>query len=540
MTMATVRMKELKYNQKFSESGQNYSVAKQSMQDAVNDIQSWLTREHKDVFTKSILEKSSKAIIVDLIKKYVFDHALVIDEIDGFDNTVAKLVSEICEFGILDQYLNDDSVTEIQVNGVNEIFIERNGRLQLTDSRFVSEKQAHIIARKILRFINETINETEPFKDARLPDGSRINVVISPVALKGISMTIRKFSANVFTDKDYLDFGTCSEEELEFIKMLISGGNTVFFVGPTGSGKTTFMNYAASFIPDNQRIVSIEDTHELNLAKYDQRGKAINNYVPMETKAYFDEEGRTKPNMKNLLINALRMTPKWILVGEVRGGEAMTLLEAIRTGHMSLASFHAESTEEAPYRLLTMCKQSGTDLSEELLLAMITGAVDFIVYIEKLFDNSRKVLNITEIIGTDGMKILTKDIFIYEIEGRTEDNKIKGEHKQVGVISEHIYKKLLRKGIDKQTIEKFMSLPEEKNKNKKKSANKSGTKKKTTKADGNKKKLTKADETKEKLVNSDKNKKKSAQKKDKDKAIKSKPQKSAQNKKDSKVETDEK
>lgn len=456
--VATIRMKELKYNQTFTGENENYFVAKQSMQDAVNDIQSWLTREHKDVFTKSILEKSSKAVIVELIKKYVFEHALVVDGIDGLENTVSKLVSEICEFGILDQYLNDETVTEIQVNGIDEIFIERNGNLELTESRFVSEKQAHIIARKILRFVNETINETEPFKDARLPDGSRINVVISPVALKGISMTIRKFSAEVFTDKDYLNFDTCSEEELDFIKMLINGGNTVFFVGPTGSGKTTFMNYAASFIPDDQRIVSIEDTHELNLAKYDKSGRPINNYVPMETKAYFDEEGRTKPNMRNLLINALRMTPKWILVGEVRGGEAMTLLEAIRTGHMSLASFHAESTDEAPYRLLTMCKQSGTDLSEELLLTMITGAVDFIVYIEKLFDNSRKVLNITEVVGTDGMKLITQDIFAYEISGRTKDGKVKGTHKQVGIISDKIYKKLLRKGVSKEAIDRFMSF----------------------------------------------------------------------------------
>lgn len=460
--MAVVKLKEIKYNKKFKDEGEvGFALAKKSLESAVNDIQSWLTREHKDVFSKSILEKSSKAVMVDLIRKYVFEHALVVEGVDGFENTVAKLVSEICEFGILDEYLNDESITEIQVNGINEIFVERNGKMELTDSKFVSEKQAHIIARKILRFVNETINETEPFKDARLPDGSRINVVISPVALKGISMTIRKFSANVFTDEDYLKFDACSREELDFMKMLIKGGNTIFFVGPTGSGKTTFMNYAASFIPDDQRIVSIEDTHELKLARYDKNGKTKNNYVPMETKAYFDEEGRTKPNMKNLLINALRMTPKWILVGEVRGGEAMTLLEAIRTGHMSLASFHAESPEEAPYRLLTMCKQSGTDLSEELLLTMIAGAVDFVVYVEKLFDNSRKVLNITEVVGTDGMKILTQDVFRYEIEGRSSDGKVLGRHRQVGAISEKVYKKLLRKGVPKDEIDKYMKIGED-------------------------------------------------------------------------------
>lgn len=457
--MAVVKLKEIKYNRKFKDGGEvAFELSKKSLESAVNDIQNWLTREHKEVFSKSILEKSSKAIIVDLIRKYIFERALVVEGVDGFENTVAKLVSEICEFGILDEYLNDESVSEIEVNGINEIFVERNGKMELTDSSFVNEKQAHIIARKILRFVNETINETEPFKDARLPDGSRINVVISPVALKGISMTIRKFSANVFTDEDYLKFDACSREELDFIKMLIRGGNTIFFVGPTGSGKTTLMNYAASFIPDDQRIVSIEDTHELKISKYDKNGKPRNNYVPMETKAYFDEEGRTKPNMQNLLINALRMTPKWILVGEVRGGEAMTLLEAIRTGHMSLASFHAESPEEAPYRLLTMCKQSGTDLSEELLLTMVAGAVDFVVYIEKLFDNSRKVLNITEVVGTDGMKILTQDVFRYEIEGKSKDGKVLGKHRQVGVISEKSYKKLLRKGVSKEEIDRYMKI----------------------------------------------------------------------------------
>lgn len=453
--MATVRVKELKYNMNLTERTTHTSLGKKDIETVVNDIQSWLAKEHKDVFSKSILEKDSKAIIIDLIKKYVYDNAIILEDVDGLENTVNKLVSEICEFGILDEFLNDPVITEIQVNGVNEIFVEKKGEMVLTDKKFVNEKQAHIIARKILRFVNETINETEPFKDARLPDGSRINVVISPVALKGISMTIRKFSSSVYTDEDYLKYGSCTIEELDFLKMIIRGGNTVFFVGPTGSGKTTFMNYIAGYIPDEQRIVSIEDTHELKLKKYDKKGNPVNNYVPLETKAYNDETGRTKPNMKNLLINALRMTPKWILVGEVRGGEAMTLMEAIRTGHMSIASFHAESSQEAPYRLLTMCKQSGTDISESLLLNMITGAVDFIVYIEKLFDNSRKILNITEIIGTDGLSILSQDIYKYEIEGKGDDGKIHGEHKQVGHISDRVYEKLLRKGIEKKDIEKY-------------------------------------------------------------------------------------
>lgn len=453
--MAVVRVKDLKYNMNLKEASSHVSLGKKDLEVVVNEIQAWLAKEHKDVFSKSILEKDSKAIIIDLIRKYVYDNAVIIDEVEGLENTVNKLVSEICEFGILDEFLNDPTITEIQVNGVNEIFIERKGEMTLTDKKFVNEKQAHIIARKILRFVNETINETEPFKDARLPDGSRINVVISPVALKGISMTIRKFSSSVYTDEDYLKHDSCSKEELEFIKMIIRGGNTVFFVGPTGSGKTTFMNYVSSFIPNDQRIVSIEDTHELKLKKYDKKGNTLNNYVPMETKAYNDESGRTKPNMKNLLINALRMTPKWILVGEVRGGEAMTLIEAIRTGHMSIASFHAESSQEAAFRLLTMCKQSGTDLSENLLLNMITGAVDFIVYIEKLFDNSRKVLNITEIVGTDGLKILYNDIYKFDLEGKGEDGKIHGTHKQVGHISDRIYEKLLRKGIEKKEIEKY-------------------------------------------------------------------------------------
>lgn len=455
-SMAVVKVKELKYNLNLKEQRTSrVSLGKRPLETVVNDIQAWLAKEHKDVFSKSILEKDSKAIIIDLIRKYVFDNAIVIDEVDGLDNTVNKLVSEICEFGVLDEFLNDPTITEIQVNGVNEIFIERKGETILTDKSFVNEKQAQIIARKILRYVNETINETEPFKDARLPDGSRINVIISPVALKGISMTIRKFSSSVYTDDDYLKFGTCSEEELEFLKMIIRGGNTIFFVGPTGSGKTTFMNYAASFIPEEQRIVSIEDTHELKLKKYDKKGKTQNNYVALETKAYNDETGRTKPNMKNLLINALRMTPKWILVGEVRGGEAMTLIEAIRTGHMSIASFHAESSAEAPFRLLTMCKQSGTDISEQLLLNMITGAVDFIVYIEKLFDNSRKMLNITEVIGTDGLKILSNDIFRFEIDGKGEDGKIHGTHNRVGYLSERVYQKLLRKGVERKEIERY-------------------------------------------------------------------------------------
>lgn len=454
--MAVVKVKEIKYNLNLKEQRTSrVSLGRKTVESVVNEIQAWLAKEHKDVFSKSILESDSKVIIVDLIKKYVFDNAIVLEGVEGLESTVAKLVSEICEFGILDEFLNDPTITEIQVNGINEIFVERKGQMILTDKSFVNEKQAHIIARKILRYVNETINETEPFKDARLPDGSRINVVISPVALKGISMTIRKFSSSVYTDEDYLKYGTCSKEELDFLKVLLRGGNTMFFVGPTGSGKTTFMNYAASFIPDEQRIVSIEDTHELKLQKYDKKGNTINNYVPLETKAYNDDVGRTKPNMKNLLINALRMTPKWILVGEVRGGEAMTLIEAIRTGHMSIASFHAESSAEAPFRLLTMCKQSGTDISEQLILNMITSAVDFIVYIEKLFDNSRKMLNITEIIGTDGLKINTQDIFKYEIEGRGDDGKIHGTHKQVGYISKRVYEKLLRKGIDKKELEKY-------------------------------------------------------------------------------------
>ncbi|AFK94332.1 MULTISPECIES: CpaF family protein [Thermoanaerobacterium] len=420
----------------------------------VDELNKFLLETHSDLFTKALLEENANEKIREIIKKYVIDEKLIIDGYPTDHEVITKvLVSEVIEFGPITKYLFDKSVTEIYVNGYDEIRIERNGQAPvLTDDKFTSVEQAINIAKRILRNVGKTISPNDSSQDAILPDGSRINIKIAPAAIRGISMDIRKHFYRPFTEEEYVKPGILTDRMVEFLKMIVEGRQTVFVIGPTGSGKTSLMRFLCDYIPDEERIITIEDTPELNLLKLDSNGRPINHIVAWQT----DPNAQVKVTLQSSIKDALRNKPDRIIIGEVRGEEALDMISATQTGHPGMSSYHAKDLKDAIERLLVMCKMSGTDLSERILYKMITNAVNFIVVIRKLSDFSRKVLEITEIRGVDeNNNVIVNPIFKFIPTGKDENGKILGTFKQVGEISEDTYYELLLSGIDEKRLESF-------------------------------------------------------------------------------------
>lgn len=443
------------YDSKKQTDSGSYELKKKKPDEAIKEVQEYLSKEYRTFYNNSISDQYSADQVRYAIKNYVNDKALLVEGYDKLDEVVNFLSDEVTGFGVINKYLKEKEgkINEIQVNGPEEIRIDTpNGNI-LTDDRFASLDQAINITKRLLRIAQVVINEGNPRADASLPDGTRIKAVIKPVALRGISLIIRKQNTRSFSREEYIDFGTLSEEELNFLELMVKGGCTIAFVGPTFSGKTALMKHCCTnYLPADERIITIENPPELNLLKLDDKNRPQNHIVPWEVR---DNLGAT---LSNLIKDALRASPQRIIIGEVRGEEAMDLLEAIRTGHPSMFSYHAEMDEPIT-RFLTMCKQSKTDLSEDLLLQMISRAIDFIVYIEKLKDHSRKVLSIREVLGYKDKEVQYNEIFKFEINDEKEDEDtvtIKGRHKQVGYISERIKDKLLLHGIKRRQIAAYL------------------------------------------------------------------------------------
>ncbi|NNG67559.1 CpaF family protein [Caldanaerobacter subterraneus] len=429
-------------------------VESKNLARVVDELNDFLLKEHSDLFTKALLEENANEKIKEIIKNYVIEEKLVIDGYPADHNIITKvLVSEVIEFGPITKYLFDKSVTEIYVNGPDEIRIERNGEPPvLTDDKFTSLEQAINIAKRILRNVGKTISPNDSSQDAVLPDGSRINIKIAPAAIRGISMDIRKHFYRPFTAEEYINSNIMTERMVEFLKMIVEGKQTIFVIGPTGSGKTSLMRFLCEFIPNTERIITIEDTPELNLLKLDENGRPINHVVPWQTVP----NAAVPVTLASSIKDALRNKPDRIIIGEVRGGEAFDMISATQTGHPGMSSYHAKNLDDAIERLIVMCKASGTDLSEKILYKMIVNAVNFIVVIRKLPDFTRKVLEITEIAGIDeNGNVKFNPIFKFIPTGKSEDGRILGEFRQVGEITEDTYYELLLAGIDEKRLNSF-------------------------------------------------------------------------------------
>jgi pilus assembly protein CpaF len=329
------------------------------------------------------------------------------------------------DYGPITPLLNDDGISEVMVNGPNQVYIERKGQLTLSDVRFSSNEELVRVIREIAAFVGRRIDEDSPMVDCRLPDGSRVNAVIAPLAIDGASLTIRKFSRDPFTVQDLINFGTLSVEAAGFLEACVKAHFNILVAGGTGSGKTTSLNVLSSFIPDNERVVTIEDAAELQLRQPHK--------VRLESRpSRLDGSGRI--TIRDLVVNALRMRPDRIVIGECRSGEALDMLQAMNTGHDgSLTTIHANSPRDTLARLETLVLMSGVDLPQRAIREQIASAIHIIVQQSRLRDGSRRITNITEIVGREGDTITLQDVFLFEETGLDGAGRIQGRLGPTGI-----------------------------------------------------------------------------------------------------------
>lgn len=354
----------------------------------------------------------------------------------------SKLIKEILEealgLGPLEDLLADNDVTEIMVNGHKKIFVEKGGKVQLSPSTFTSNDHLRRIIERIVTPLGRQINESTPTVDARLKDGSRVNAVIEPLAIDGPALTIRKFKKGGITPEKYINYGSVTKNMIDFLRICVENGLNVVISGGTGSGKTSLLNMLSSFIPSNERVITVEDAAELQLQQ--------EHVVRLETRPA-SMEGTNAISIRDLIKNSLRMRPDRIIVGECRDGAALDMLQAMNTGHDgSMTTTHANSPRECVARLETLCMMSGMDLPVRAIREQVAGAVNLIVQISRLSDGSRKILSITEVAGMQGDVVTLAEIFRFKETGYDKNRKIQGIFQATGTIPSFI-QKLSDKGV---------------------------------------------------------------------------------------------
>lgn len=374
-----------------------------------------------------------KRLSDDELKKMVHDalHAALAQErtpISASDK--AQLIQDVSDdilgYGPIDKLLRDEEVTEIMVNGPEQIFAERSGKLAVEDVTFSDESQLRRVIDKIVSQVGRRIDESTPLCDARLPDGSRVNAIISPLAVGGPYLTIRKFSADPLRIDDLIRFGTLSVHSARFLQACIVGKLNVIVSGGTGTGKTTTLNVLSSFIPETERIITVEDAKELQLNQQ--------HVLSLETRPP-NIEGKGEISIRDLVKNTLRMRPDRIVVGECRSGEALDMLQAMNTGHDgSLTTLHANTPRDSLSRLETLVLMAGFDLPVRAIREQISSAVDCIVQLQRLRDGTRRITHITEVAGMEGDIITLQDVFMFDFAaGVDEEGRFKGQLKPTGV-----------------------------------------------------------------------------------------------------------
>ena len=335
-----------------------------------------------------------------------------------------QIAAEITGFGPLQILLEDETVTEIMVNGAKNIYVERSGKIFRAPVAFENNEHVNRIIERIVAPLGRRIDKSSPYVDARLPDGSRVNAVIPPISLVGPILTIRKFSKKPITVEQLIGYGTITPEAVEFLRACVIARINIIVSGGTGSGKTTFLNVLSGFIPSDERILTIENAAELQLRQ--------EHVVTLESRP-MNIEGKGEISIRDLVINALRMRPDRIVVGECRGDEALDMLQAMNTGHDgSLTTAHSNSPRDTLSRLETMVMMAGMDLPVRAIREQISSAVDLVVHQERMRDGTRKIVNITEVSGMEGDIITTTDLFVFEQMG-FENGKIIGRLRPTGL-----------------------------------------------------------------------------------------------------------
>ena len=344
-----------------------------------------------------------------------------------------QVYSSIRGFGLLDSIISDDSITEVMINGPEKIFIEKKGRLIRLDKKFESQRKLEDVIQRIVGLAGREVNQANPICDTRLPDGSRVNVVLPPIALCGPTITIRKFSKEPMTINKLIEYGSITQEIADKLELLVKAKYNIFISGGTGSGKTTFLNALSNFIPKDERIITIEDSAELQIA-------GIDNLVSLETRNA-NASGAGQITIRDLIKSSLRMRPERIIVGECRGGEALDMLQAMNTGHDgSLSTGHANSTEEMLSRLETMMLQGADGLPIEAIKQQIASAVDIIIHLSRLRDKSRKTMAITEVVGIKNGEIELNPLYEFKEDENSTMDKVSGRLVRTGNPLKNDYK----------------------------------------------------------------------------------------------------
>ena len=384
--------------------------------------------------------------IVNQIKSYVLDNfplasmndeqleekieEVVANELNGVYVSLAQraeivksVFSAIRGFGLLDGIMSDESITEVMINGADNIFIEKNGKLQRLDNKFENQRKLEDIIQRIVGLAGREVNQSSPIVDTRLPDGSRVNVVLPPIALCGPTVTIRKFSKTPMTIEKLIQYGSITKEIAEKLEILVRAKFNIFICGGTGSGKTTFLNALSNYIPKDERVITIEDSAELQIV-------GVDNLVSLETRNA-NAAGTGLITIRDLIKSSLRMRPERIVVGEVRGGEALDMLQAMNTGHDgSLSTGHANSTKDMLSRLETMVLQGADGLPLEAIRQQIASAVDIMIHLSRLRDHSRKTMEITEVVGYENGQIILNPLYVFEEDENTTLEKVSGSLKR--------------------------------------------------------------------------------------------------------------
>lgn len=333
---------------------------------------------------------------------------------------VQQVYSSIRGLGLLDTIMTDDTITEVMINGPSNIFIEQNGRLRKLDKEFESQRKLEDIIQRVVGLAGREVNQSNPIVDTRLPDGSRVNVVLPPIALCGPTMTVRKFSKTPMTIEKLIEYGSLTEDIAQKLELLVRAKYNIFVCGGTGSGKTTFLNALSNYIPKDERVITIEDSAELQIT-------SIENLVSLETRNA-NSSGAGEITIRDLIKSSLRMRPERIIVGEVRGGEALDMLQAMNTGHDgSLSTGHANSTVDMLSRLETMVLQGAAGLPLEAIKQQIASAVDIIIHLSRLRDKSRKTMEITEVLGMENGEIKLNPLYIFEEDENSTLEKVSGK-----------------------------------------------------------------------------------------------------------------
>ncbi|MBJ7610599.1 MAG: CpaF family protein [Candidatus Dormibacteraeota bacterium] len=385
--------------------------------------------------------------IAELVNEMVVEQNLTMTRQDK-QRVIETVISDVLGLGPLETLLNDPEVTEIMINSYRQIYVEQRGKLSLSAVTFESNEQLMQVIDRIVSSIGRRVDESSPMVDARLKDGSRVNVIIPPLALRGPTVTIRKFAKEAFTVEDLMKFDTVDESMIRFLRACVRGRLNVIVSGGTGSGKTTTLNILSGFIPEDERIVTIEDAAELQLRQ--------EHVVTLETRPA-NIEGRGKVSIRELVINSLRMRPDRIVIGECRGGEALDMLQAMNTGHDgSLTTLHANNAKECIGRLETLVLMAGAELPSRAIREQIGSAVNIIVQQSRMRDGTRKVVSITEVLGTDGEHVQLQEIFAFHQTGLDEDGNVLGSFGPTGIVP-HFFDHLSAEG-EGVPIELFQSL----------------------------------------------------------------------------------